>query len=266
MGAAECVDTLGEWQLGWRLMQRILFATTAALAIDWAHVQLVVHAGPPTSVLEYAHETGRAGRNGQPARCVTLVPHGWQPPPLSLQAAAWQRNDWQTLAALFCATPTPACRWQRLTVYLDGDGGVTPCDASSRHACNACRPTGLDPSSGMPSLLRTPPTASYGRGASYGPAAESPPPCLAALLSGCHLPAPLPPPPIFSSPISARHPTASTAASGARPVDFTSTPPAYAVSCAASSAMSPLLRHAAPSAFMAAEAAERSSVHGSSDG
>ncbi len=126
MGTAERVDTLAGWQLGWRPAQRILFATTAALAIDWAHVQLVVHASPPTSALKYAHETGRARHNGQPTRCVTLVPHGWQPPPLLLQATVWQRNDWQTLAALFCATLTPACRWQRLTAYLDGNSGVTP--------------------------------------------------------------------------------------------------------------------------------------------
>jgi superfamily II DNA/RNA helicase len=38
MGAAERVDALAEWQLGRQPAQRILFATTAAMAIDWAHV------------------------------------------------------------------------------------------------------------------------------------------------------------------------------------------------------------------------------------
>ncbi len=259
MGVAERVDALAVWQLGRWPAQRIIFATMAALAIDGEHVQLVVHASPPSSMLEYVHETGHVGRNSQPARCVMLVSYSWQPPPLLLLAAAWQCNNWQSRTAFFCATPTLACRWQRLTAYLDGNDSVTLCNASSVHACNACHPASLGPSSGMLLLLRMPPTVSY------APAAASLPPSLAARLSGRSLPA-SPPPPIFSSPSSAQHPTAGTAASGALPVNFTRTLPAYSFSPAVSSATSPLPRHVAPSAFLAAAAAKRSSVHGSSDG
>ena len=47
---------------------RILFATTAfSMGIDCPDIENVIHCGAPSTVEQYVQETGRAGRNGEPA-------------------------------------------------------------------------------------------------------------------------------------------------------------------------------------------------------
>lgn len=49
---------------------KVLFATSAlAMGVDIQHARFVVHLHVPLSITDYLQETGRCGRDGNPAHC-----------------------------------------------------------------------------------------------------------------------------------------------------------------------------------------------------
>lgn len=96
----------------------VMVATIAfGMGVDKPDVRFILHVDPPLSVENYYQEIGRAGRDGAPARALTLFTLGelarrWRPPDRSGSEAAAGEDARRQAMARLCVTP--GCRFQAL--------------------------------------------------------------------------------------------------------------------------------------------------------
>jgi ATP-dependent DNA helicase RecQ len=90
---------------------RVVVATVAfGMGVDKRDVRFIVHLNPPRSLEAYVQESGRAGRDGLPARCVLLVAQ--KDPENLVRAARRDEQDIDTLRRLYMAVKQAAHgRW-----------------------------------------------------------------------------------------------------------------------------------------------------------
>ncbi len=119
---------------------RVLVATNAfGMGIDQSDVRLIVHFQTPGSLEAYYQEAGRAGRDGEPARCLMLFGPGDLMTQRKLQlgreagggAKAARVED--ALAAVERYARAARCRQVLLCAHFTGHDDHAPCER-----CDAC--------------------------------------------------------------------------------------------------------------------------------
>jgi ATP-dependent DNA helicase RecQ len=136
---------------------RVLVATNAfGMGIDVPDIRLIVHFQTPGSVEAYFQEAGRAGRDGEPARCVLFFGASDLATQRRLgQASAssptLERRREIALAAIEHYAAGDACREQSLVAHFDRGSETAACGR-----CDACL-GGVDAYDPSPARAQAPP-------------------------------------------------------------------------------------------------------------
>jgi len=119
---------------------RVLVATNAfGMGVDLPDIRLIVHFQTPGSVEAYYQEAGRAGRDGDPARCVLFFGLGDLATQRRLMSGsagsvALQSRREDALAAMARYATEGGCRQQRLVSHFTGADAEAACGR-----CDVCR-------------------------------------------------------------------------------------------------------------------------------
>jgi hypothetical protein len=106
-------------------------ATSALSAgFDYAHVRLVIHVDEPSSLIDFAQESGRAGRDGKEAYSLVLLARRWKP-----QAA---KDTTVEKKALYRYLLGQDCRRTCLSAHLDAEPYWRQCQADEDVICDIC--------------------------------------------------------------------------------------------------------------------------------
>eukprot|EP01083_Nonionella_stella_P053851 142280_1 len=125
--------------------QCVVATVAFGMGIDKPDIRTIVHYGLPKSLEAYYQQTGRAGRDGMPSKCVLL----WGPSDLSIESFYLQQasssSARQQVASLFAqiksyANDRERCRREMILEYF-GEIGTVPKNCKN---CDNCEETGTN--------------------------------------------------------------------------------------------------------------------------
>lgn len=112
--------------------QQVIVGTNALGAgVDYLAVRHAVHVGSPRGAMAFSQESGRAGRDGEPATSTVLL----RMRPSGTEGGQAMEPDRRAMQDFLGAA---SCRRQILTLFLDGPPGVCCADQASAAACDVC--------------------------------------------------------------------------------------------------------------------------------
>ena len=135
----------GSWIQG---ASNMMVATSAfSTGNDYPHVRLVIHLDKPYEMMEYIQAQGRAGRDGLPARCYTLVPTTASLP--SAKSKGAHHDDRAAMYEHLYVYGLKRCLRYGITLYNDGKGICCRPQILNQQLCSVCKanpyhdPTGI---------------------------------------------------------------------------------------------------------------------------
>jgi superfamily II DNA helicase RecQ len=117
--------------------QSLIVSTSAfGMGVDISNIRVIIHIDEPRSLLDYAQESGRAGRDGQKSDAIIVLPPrasrhtqpSWQPPNEKMDEAD-RRVVWDFIEA--------RCQREVMDRFMDGTVSREGC-GSDEEACQGC--------------------------------------------------------------------------------------------------------------------------------
>ncbi|KAL9628824.1 MAG: hypothetical protein Q9204_005638 [Flavoplaca sp. TL-2023a] len=114
--------------------ERVFTATNAlGLGVDAPSIRVVIHVGIREAMAQYAQESGRAGRDGEPSEAIIMRANR-----TSDHGQSKQEQGWRTEETMRAFLRGESCRRIAMDRHMDGRGGRVGCERAEER-CDVCR-------------------------------------------------------------------------------------------------------------------------------
>ncbi|KAF7174612.1 hypothetical protein CNMCM5623_008454 [Aspergillus felis] len=80
--------------LGCEAYYMIAATSVLGMGVDIPNIRSIIHIGTPRTLLDYAQESGQAGRDRQRSKAIIIQPVGWDAPAPWMEGVALEDQEW----------------------------------------------------------------------------------------------------------------------------------------------------------------------------